>query len=257
MNALADIRIVLDHTSHPGNIGAAARAMKTMGLVDLHLVEPGSFPNAQATALASSADDLLDRARIHSTLSQALEGCTLVLGTSARRRSVAQELLEPRQAASRAVAEPGRVAIVFGCEKSGLDNAALDRCHALVSIPTGVDYMSLNLSQAVQVLCYELHLAARDGRAMHAEEARSRATAERMEVFFERLERTLAAIGFSTPGQTETLHRRMRRLFQRARLDDDELNMLNGMLSRTLKLAASQEHPQTRPHEQQDPRSDG
>ena len=163
MKALDEIRIVLDHTSHPGNIGAAARAMKVMGLDRLHLVEPADFPNAQATAMASSADDLLDRAQVHSTLVQALEGCTLVLGTSARRRTVTQELLEPREAAARALEESGPVAVVFGCEKSGLDNAALDRCHALVSIPTGVDYMSLNLAQAVQVLCYELHMTARAG----------------------------------------------------------------------------------------------
>ena len=244
MKALDEIRIVLDHTSHPGNIGAAARAMKVMGLDRLHLVEATDFPNAQATAMASSADDLLDHAQVHSTLVQALEGCTLVLGTSARRRTLAQELLEPREAATRALEESGSAAVVFGCEKSGLDNAALDRCHALVSIPTGVDYMSLNLAQAVQVLCYELHLAGREGEDKHAEASRVPASAERMEVFFDRLERTLAAIRFSTPGQTETLHRRMRRLFQRARPDDDELNMLNGMLSRTLKLATADERKQ-------------
>ena len=256
MKALEEIRIVLDHTSHPGNIGAAARAMKVMGLDRLHLVEPADFPNAQATAMASSADDLLDRAQVHSTLVQALEGCTLVLGTSARRRTVTQELLEPREAAARVLEESGPVAVVFGCEKSGLDNAALDRCHALVSIPTGVDYMSLNLAQAVQVLCYELHMTARVGGEAHSVEARvpatAPATAERMEVFFDRLERTLAAIRFSTPGQTETLHRRMRRLFQRARPDDDELNMLNGMLSRTLKFATADE----RQPEQQKTESD-
>ena len=115
-----------------------------------------------------------------------------------------QELLEPREAAARALEESGPVAVVFGCEKSGLDNAALDRCHALVGIPTGVDYMSLNLSQAVQVLCYELHMTARVGGEAHSVEARvpatAPATAERMEVFFDRLERTLAAIRFSTPG---------------------------------------------------------
>jgi len=202
--------------------------------------------------LASSADDLLDRAQVHSTLAQALDGCTLVMGTSARRRSIAQELPEPREAAVRAVVASGPVAILFGCEKSGLDNAALDRCHGLVSIPTGVDYMSLNLSQAVQVLCDELHLAARSGSQPSAMEDRALATAERMEVFFDRLERTLGAIGLSTPGQTETLHRRMRRLFQRARLDDDELNMLNCMLSRTLKLADADE----RKRKQEDTESD-
>lgn len=256
MKDLSNIRIVLDHTSHPGNIGAAARAMKVMGLAELHLVNPARFPHSQATALASSADDLLDAAKIQPTLSAALEGCTLVLGTSARRRSIAQEQIEPREAAARAVGASGPVAIVFGCEKSGLDNEALDRCHALVSVPTGDRYMSLNLAQAVQVLCYELHLGARGEESANVAETRVLAPAERMEVFFDRLERTMAAIGFSTPGQTETLHRRMRRTFQRARLDDDELNMLNGILSRTLKLAAAPVLQQEHHHERQDPEID-
>jgi len=245
MNTLDNIRIVLDHTSHPGNIGAAARAMKVMGLEELHLVNPQRFPHSQATALASSAVDLLDTARIQPTLAAALEGCTLVMGTSARRRSIAQEMLAPREAAARAVAERGPVAVVFGCEKSGLDNDALDRCHALVTVPTSDRYMSLNLAQAVQVICYELHLAGRDDPAIAEGEGRVLATADRMEVFFERMERTMQAIGFSTSGQTETLRRRIRRVYQRARLDDDELNMLNGILSRTLKIAAArQPHPE-------------
>lgn len=256
MKTLDNVRIVLDHTSHPGNIGAAARAMKVMALDQLHLVNPQRFPHSQATALASSADDLLDAAHIHPTLAAALEGCTLVMGTSARRRSIAQELIEPREAATRASAEPGPVAIVFGCEKSGLDNEALDRCHALVSIPTGDRYMSLNLAQAVQVICYELHLAGRGERVAADGETRVLATADRMEVFFERMERTMEAIGFSTPGQTETLHRRMRRIYQRARLDDDELNMLNGILSRTLKLATAHKHPQEHRQAQQDEQQD-
>lgn len=260
MSQFKNIRVVLDHTSHPGNIGAAARAMKVMGLENLHLVNPQRFPHSQATALASSADDLLDAAGIHPTLASALEGCTLVMGTSARRRSIAQEILEPREAAARAVAESGPVAIVFGCEKSGLDNEALDRCHALVSIPTGDRYMSLNLAQAVQVVCYELHLAGRGERLAADGQSRVLATADRMEVFFERMERTMQAIGFSTPGQTETLHRRMRRVYQRARLDDDELNMLNGILSRTLKLAAAEERPkengQAQQHDQQETEPD-
>ncbi|MDT8449642.1 MAG: RNA methyltransferase [Wenzhouxiangellaceae bacterium] len=249
------VRIVLDRTSHPGNIGAAARAMKVMGLTGLHLVRPGRFPHSQATALASSADDVLDRARVHDSLHDAIADCTLVLGTSARRRSVAQEVLDPRAAAVRALAEPGPVAILFGTEKSGLDNAALDRCHALLSIPTGDAYMSLNLAQAVQVICYELHLAAR-GRVAREQAGpgdpeaasaggRVAASAGRMEVFFDRLERTLAAIRFSTPGQTETLHRRLRRLFLRARPDDHELDMLNGILSRTMRLADNDERRRT------------
>ncbi len=250
MNPLSHIRIVLDRTSHPGNIGSAARAMKVMGLSRLHLVAPDRFPDSRATALASSADDLLDRAVVHSDLIGSIGDCTLVLGTSARLRSVRQEMFTPRQAAARMVACGGPVALLFGTEKSGLDNEALDRCHALVSIPTSDEYMSLNLAQAVQVLCYELHLAAIAGKPAGVEaqaDSGAReipaqpASTERMEVFFRRLERTLRAIRFSTPGQSETLHRRLRRLYLRARPDNDELNMLNGILSRTLKIAAADE----------------
>ena len=241
MDKLARVRIVLDRTSHPGNIGAAARAMKVMGLRDLHLVSPDRFPHAEATAMASSADDVLDRATVHESLADALAGCSLVIGTSARRRTVAQEMTDPRGAAGMVMQAPGEVALLFGCEKSGLDNDALDRCHALVSVPTSHEYRSLNLAQAVQVLCYELRLADGDPAAGPGGESRIPATAERMEVFFERLERMLRAIRFSTPGQDETLHRRLRRLFQRARPDDDELNMLNGILSRTLQLAERDE----------------
>lgn len=232
------VRIVLDHTTHPGNIGSAARAMKVMGLSRLHLVNPERFPDSRATALASSADDVLDHARVQASVDEAIADCSFVVGTSARPRSIRQPVLEPREAAQRLLTEPGPVAVVFGTEKSGLDNAALDRCHALVSIPTGDAYMSLNLAQAVQVICYELHLAAREFDPAEPVEAEpSCASMERMEVFFERLETTLRAIRFSTPGQTETLHRRLRRVFLRARLDDDELNMLSGILSRTLYVA--------------------
>lgn len=246
MESLQHIRVVLDRTSHPGNIGSAARAMKVMGLTELHLVSPERFPDSRATALASSADDLLEHARVCTRLDDALADCTLVLGTSARRRAVDPPLLDARQAAARLVAHSGPAALLFGTEKSGLDNAALDRCHGLVSIPTGDAYMSLNLAQAVQVLCYELHLAARaaGSSAVNVNPQREVASHERMEVFFDRLERTLAAIRFSTPGQNETLHRRLRRLFLRAAPDDDELNMLNGILSRTLRLAGADEREQ-------------
>ncbi len=238
LGPLDRVRIVLDHTTHPGNIGSAARAMKVMGLSQLHLVSPERFPDSRATALASSADDLLDKAIVQESIDQAIADCSFVVGTSARPRSISQPLLEPRAAARQLLSEPGPVAVLFGTEKSGLDNAALDRCHALVSIPTGDAYMSLNLAQAVQVICYELHLAGRECEPARSDDAGlSSASMERMEVFFERLESTLRAIRFSTPGQTETLHRRLRRLFLRARPDDDELNMLNGILSRTLYIA--------------------
>ena len=237
MDRLARVRIVLDRTSHPGNIGAAARAMKVMGLGDLRLVRPQRFPHAEATAMASNADDVLDTAQVHESLDDALAGCTLVIGASARRRSVSQEIVDPAEAARRAMIESGPVAMLFGCEKSGLDNDGLDRCHALIRIPTASDYSSLNLAQAVQVICYELHRAEFDRDSGDERGERVPASADRMEVFFERLERTLRAIRFSTPGQDATLHRRLRRLFLRARPDDDELNMLNGILSRTLETA--------------------
>jgi len=240
IDRLAQIRIVLDRTSHPGNIGSAARAMKVMGLTRLELVRPARFPDAQATALASSADDVLERAGVHDRLDAAIGDCALVLGTSDRNRSVAQPVLTPREAAARAFDEPGPVAIVFGTENSGMDNATLDRCHALVTIPTGSCYTSLNLAQAVQVIGYELQLAARAGaKTATATGTHRAAPARRMEVFFARLEQTLRAIGFSTPGQDDTLHRRLRRVYLRARPDDDELNILNGILSRTLRIAAT------------------
>lgn len=236
---LAEIRIVLDRTSHPGNIGAAARAMKVMGLQVLHLVAPKRFPDAQATAMAANADDLLDRAVVHRSLDEALGDCRYVLGTGMQQRAVEQPMLRPREAADRLLREPGPVAVLFGTENSGLDNASLDRCHGLIRIPTVERYGSLNLAQAVQVICYELHLAAQAlDSAVRDHPERMPADLARMEVFFERLEQTLRAIRFSTPGQSETLHRRLRRLFFRARPDDDELNMLNGILSRTLDLAA-------------------
>ena len=237
MESLAHVRIVLDRTSHPGNIGSAARAMKVMGLSDLRLVAPARFPDAEATALASSADDVLDSATVHDTLDDALAECTLVIGTSARRRSIEQEMTDARGAARMALESDAPVAMLFGCERSGLDNPALDRCRALIRIPTDSDYGSLNLAQAVQVVCYELRMTALDAAPRPSAPARVPASDRRMEVFFSRLERTLEAIRFSTPGQDETLHRRLRRLFLRARPDDDELNMLNGILSRTLKTA--------------------
>jgi TrmH family RNA methyltransferase len=230
------VRVVLDRTSHPGNIGATARAMKVMGLFDLRLVNPAHFPHVEATARSSNADDLLDNARVHDALDQALDGCTLVLGASGRPRRVSQEVLDPDEAARRALTEPGPVALLFGCERSGLDNDGLDRCHALIRIPTASIYSSLNLAQAVQVICYALHRSA-TLEVPAPTDAHIPASSERMAVFFDRLERTLRAIHFSTPGQDRTLHRRLRRLFLRARPDDDELNMLNGILSRTLEQA--------------------
>src|SRR6056297_1156852 len=185
MERLAPIRFVLDHTSHPGNIGSAARAMKVMGLSDLRLVAPARFPHAEATALASSADDVLDAAEVHDGLGDALAGCALVIGTSARRRRVEQEMTDARGAAQMALDAGAPVALLFGCEKSGLDNPALDRCHALIRIPTNAEYGSLNLAQAVQIVCYELRMTALAAAPAGEAVVRPAASADRMEVFFE------------------------------------------------------------------------
>ena len=158
LNTIFDaIRIVLIGTTHPGNIGASARAMKTMGLNRLVLVNPEHYPNADATARASGADDVLYHAQVVDNLDAALEGCNLVLGASARRRGISCAELDPRACAQQALAvsRAGQVALVFGREHSGLTNEELDRCHFMVRIPANPDYSSLNLAAAVQVLCYE------------------------------------------------------------------------------------------------------
>ena len=229
-----NLRIVLIGTTHAGNIGAAARAMKNMGLESLWLVAPKEFPSAEATARASGADDLLARARVCAELEEALTGCRLVVGASARLRSVSWPELDPRACAERLLAESasGPVALLFGRESSGLSNRELDRCSHLVHIPANPDFSSLNLSQAVQVLAYEIGMAQLDSRPQDGEEPpRPVAPADAMEGFFEHLQQALIDIRFATPGQSDKLQRRLRRLFARARPDPEELNILRGILS--------------------------
>ncbi len=231
---LHNIRIVLVGTTHPGNIGAAARAMKNMCLQQLYLVQPRQFPCAEATARASGADDLLRSARVCDTLDEALKGCRLVVGASARLRRVKWPQFAPRECATELLseAEQGPVALLFGCESSGLSNAEMDHCQYLVHIPANEAYSSLNLSMAVQVLAYELRMTAleRKGEAV-AKRSRKVATADEMEGFMQHLQQTLQDIHFSDPRQSTRLLRRLRRLFNRARPDRDELNILRGILS--------------------------
>jgi len=228
-----NIRIVLVNTSHPGNIGAAARAMKNMCLERLYLVEPKGFPCAEATARASGADDVLANAVVCDSLEQALDGCHFVVGTSARSRSISWPVENPRQAAARVMQESrdGDVALVFGREHSGLTNEELEKCHYLVHIPTNPDYSSLNLAAAVQVLCYELMLFSPDENSQLEEEARDLASAEEMESFFEHLEQTLVELEFLDANHPRKLMRRLRRFFNRARPDKTEMNILRGVLS--------------------------
>ncbi|MET0103372.1 MAG: tRNA (cytosine(32)/uridine(32)-2'-O)-methyltransferase TrmJ [Sedimenticola sp.] len=230
---LSNVRIVLIETSHPGNIGAVARAMKNMCLEHLCLVRPRHYPSAEATARASGADDLLAKAKVYDDLDEALKGCRLVVGASARLRSVEWPQMQPRECAEQAFQEAaeGDVALIFGRESSGLRNSELDRCQFLVHITANEEYASLNLAQAVQVLTYELHVASLQAAPAGEEVQQDVASAEAMEGFFGHLEQALSDIGFSDPRQSNKLQRRLRRLFFRARPDTEELNILRGILS--------------------------
>ncbi len=227
-----NIRIVLVETSHPGNIGAAARAMKTMCLEELVLVNPAEFPHPDAAARASGAADLLERARVTATLDEALAGCVLVAGTSARRRGIGPPELAPRECAARLAAGAVQqdVALVFGRERTGLTNEELGRCHILVNIPANPEYASLNLAAAVQVLGYELMLA-RAATPAAAEAGTPLATADEMERFYEHLESAALETGFLDPANPKHLMRRLRRLFNRAQPDQNEINILRGLLA--------------------------
>lgn len=236
---LHNIRVVLVGTTHPGNIGAAARALKTMGLRELYLVDPRQYPHSEATAMASGADDLLAQAQVAASLEEALADCALVFGASARLRNIPWPLVEPPQCASEAVAAAasGKVALVFGRERTGLSNAELERCNYLVHIPANPEYSSLNLAASVQVLAYEMRMAARarEGEQVVSERDYPLATGEELEGLYGHLEQALQDIGFLDPANPRQLMRRLRRLFNRARLDRMELNILRGMLAAAQK----------------------
>lgn len=227
------IRVVLVNPTHPGNIGAAARAMKNMGLRELHLVKPELFPHADAAARASSALDVLETARVHEKFEDAIQDCGLVVGTSARQRHLPWELVEPRECAARIV-QAGRgdhVAVVFGTERVGLTNEELARCNLLISIPTDPEYSSLNLSMAVQVVAYELWLAMRPGAPPPPEPDVPLATAEEMLRLYAHVEEVLEYIDFRDRTGSGQLMTRIRRLFNRAQLDQNEMNILRGILT--------------------------
>jgi len=236
------LRFVLVRTSHPGNIGAAARAIRTMGFSRLVLVQPQHFPDPDATALAAGADDVLEQAIVVPDLVSAIADCQLVLGCTARRRGVALEELTPRAAAGRALAvtPAAQVAIVFGNERTGLENDELMRCHAAVHIPSDPSFSSLNLAQAVQVLAYELRLAslASSGESTEAQpKADPPATAEQLEYFFAHLAQTLDDIDFHKGRSPRTILQRLRRLFLRSDLDQRELRILRGIFDDAQRMA--------------------
>ncbi len=231
LQILQNIRIVLVHTTHPGNIGATARAMRTMGLSRLYLVAPRHFPDPEAVARAAGALDVLEQAELKPTLQEAVADCGLVIGATARLRRIAGPVLTPRECARQAILASSEVALVFGREDRGLSNADLQLCNYCLNIPADEGYSSLNLAMAVQVAAYELRLAALAGEPVPVEEAREPpATAGEMEHFYRHLEQTLQAIGFLDLAAPRQLLPRLRRLFTRARLDRMEAGMLRGIL---------------------------
>ena len=241
------VRIVLVGTQHPGNIGAAARAMKTMGLSRLVLVAPEKAPDRDTVAMAAGADDLVEQAPVFASLAEAVADCALVLGCTARSRRVQLEQLEPDEGARRALAfaTQGPVALVFGRERTGLDNNELQLCHASVHIPSDPAFSSLNLAAAVQVLSYEMRraalagedgvrpaatptvVAAEEGPAPHAE----------LEGFFAQLAETLEAIDFHKGRTPDSAMRKLRRLYLRAGLGSAEVRLLRGVLADTQRMA--------------------
>lgn len=232
------IRIVLSRTSHPGNIGAAARAMKTMGLSRLYLVAPKILPEEQATAMASGADDVLAAATVVDSLEEALAGTVLAVAMTARRRDLSAPIQWVREAAAEVIAATahGDVALVFGNETAGLSNQETDLCQRLAMIPANADYSSLNLAAAVQIAAYELRLAGVDiGSPPPTNEAGLPATHEEVEGLIGHLEQAAVESGFLDPAQPKRLMPRMRRLFARAAPEKEEVQILRGMLAALTK----------------------
>ena len=240
---LDNIRIVLVNTSHPGNIGGAARAMKNMGLSRLYLVQPRRFPDQEATWRAASATDVLDSAIVTDTLDQAIGDCQFVVGTSARERRIPWPLLDPRRCAEQiATLDPNeQVAVLFGREDRGLTNDELKVCNLHLNVPTAAEYSSLNLAMAVQIVCYELRMRLAAGSLPEQADAHwdtPFATRDNMERFYVHLEQTLTDIGFLDPAAPRQLMARLRRLYSRVRVDEMELNILRGILTETQKWVA-------------------
>ncbi|EHL29196.1 tRNA (cytosine(32)/uridine(32)-2'-O)-methyltransferase TrmJ [Legionella drancourtii] len=234
---LNSIRVVLVATSHPGNIGSTARAMKTMGLNSLYLVSPKSFPDYKAREMAAGADDLLETAVVTETLDEALVGCQLILATSARPRGLSLPGLIPSSSAELVSkqAESTQIAIVFGREHAGLTNEELLKCHYHIHIPSNPEYSSLNLAQAVQIVAYELRMKLLAPKAEVALRSDEYATADEIEQFYEHLKEVFIEIKFLREANPRRLMQRVRRLFNRVNLEKMEVSILRGMLSQVQK----------------------
>lgn len=244
----------MSHTTHPGNIGATARAMKTMGLSRLYLINPRHFPDAQATAMAAGADDILHHAVVCGSIDEALQGVVFTVAMTARLRDISVDVKAPREAMPQVLREAvaHQVALLFGTEMSGLTNEEMGKAHLGVNIPANPDFSSLNIAAAVQVIVYELAVATQD--FVPDVEALQPAPHERVEGLYAHLEQTLVEIGFFTTQNPARLMQRLRRLFARTRLEDEEINILRGILNvataynARLKKRYAEEHPDVQEH---------
>ncbi|MEE9397807.1 MAG: RNA methyltransferase [Methylococcales bacterium] len=235
---LSSIRFVLVGTTHPGNIGAVARAMKNMGLSNLYLVKPKHYPNADATARASGADDLLSNAMVCNTVQEAIADCHLVIGASVRSRTISWPEITAQECPGkvRSIAPHSNTAILFGREHSGLTNAELDCCHFLMKIPCNPRFSSLNLASAAQIIGYELFTQL-ENSPEPAVETEILAKAAQLEMFYHHLFQTMQDLGFIHPDRSRTIMRRLRRLFNRARIESKEIDMLRGILSAIQRIS--------------------
>lgn len=233
---LDNIRVVLVNTSHPGNIGSAARAMKTMGIHDLVLVDPVEPPDGRATAMAAGAVDVLANLRIVGTLAEAVADCGLVIGSSARSRTLDWPMLDPRQAGAKSIAEASqhKVALVFGRERTGLTNDELQQCHYHVCIPANPEYSSLNLAMAVQTICYEVRMHSLADKPQ-ASPDESYPQQQDLDRFYVHLEQILLQVNFLRADHPGNVMSKLRRLFNRVRPDSQELNILRGILTAVQK----------------------
>ena len=253
---LEKIKIVLIETTHPGNIGAAARAMKTMGLTQLTLVQPKEFPSETAVAMSSHADDILNKAQVVESLPEAIEDCQVIYGTSSRERYLQWPQMSARAAGQQIFkqARDNQIAIVFGNERTGMTNAQLQQCHYHTFIPTQTEYTSLNLAQAVQILCYECHVAYNEAMSVASDVVQSQseqiadapvaktadrlATQEEVAGFYQHLQAALAHIDILHSKQKTSLMMRLQRLFQRAHCTNVEINILRGICKNILRMQA-------------------
>lgn len=240
---LENIRIILVNTSHPGNIGSTARAMKTMGLSELYLVSPKLFPHVTATELSAGAEDILEKATIVQSIPEAIKGCHCVIGTSARVREISLPIQNPRECGQQVMQmamNNNPVAIIFGREQTGLTNDEILHCHQQVFIPTNPDYRALNLASAVQVICYEIRMALQEENPNFDRPECELAEAYEVELLYQQMEETLIQLDFLNPKNPRRLMPRLRRLFNRIHLEKMEVNILRGIIASIKNLTSKE-----------------